>query len=289
MEYRRRRPARSRGKKKGSSGGKTITLLILIAAGVYFVSISAVGTWLSETIVQPVFSAFMTDKESDNGDADDNNTDKTVSVDSNGEVALPGLECYLIQMGVFSTEANANVLAASLTEQGGGGFVMQDGEHYRVFTAGYPTEDEARAVKDALITDGYDCSVYELCSDTSTFSVSVMSGSDSTISDIQEIFYALLSAHDDLLELETAFDRDSMSVENGISSLKAIKDQLTKGLEGKTSLPKEITDCISIYETNLNKLINAENVSPTEFSSMVKYAQIAAACGFMDMISSLTV
>ena len=61
MEYRRSR--RRTNKRTSTGAGKTVVILILLAAGVYFISISAVGSWLSKHIVEPVFSAFMSEKK----------------------------------------------------------------------------------------------------------------------------------------------------------------------------------------------------------------------------------
>lgn len=281
MEYRRSR--RRTNKKTSTGAGKTVVILILLAAGVYFISISAVGSWLSKHIVEPVFSAFMSEKKESPANSDDSMSTMNI----NDDVKLPKLECFMLQMGVFDSESNANTLAESVRQKGGAGYVMRDGEKYRVLAAGYATQEEACSVRDRLKSEGYDCSVHEITTETTDFSVSVMSGTNNTIENLKSAFYALLSAHDDLLELELNFDKSSMTAENGKAAVSTILSQLQSSSSGLKNLPTEITGCIESYEAALEKLKNANTDSAEEFSSMIKYAQASCACEFMNMVKSL--
>lgn len=283
MEYRRNR---SRSKKNGSSGGRVLSVLILIIAGVYLISVSAAGKWLSKHIVEPVFSAFIS-KDKPSNENDTTNSSIFTS-NTTGEIELPGLECYLLQMGVFSTQDNANTLAREIQQKGGGGYVMQDAQKYRVFASGYSTEADARSVKAQLAKEGYECSVHELASLGAGFDVSVTGGASSAVSDIQKVFYTLLSTHDDLLELSLSFDRDSMTVENAISAVKSISDNFKQAKDCKGSVPDEISKCIAAYDEQLNTLMQAKEADATKVSSMLKYAQLSAAYEFVNMAKQLS-
>ena len=56
------------------------------------------------------------------------------------DIALPALTCYTLQMGVFSSAENAQKQSDTLKSQGAGGYVLQDGDRYRVLAAGYALE-----------------------------------------------------------------------------------------------------------------------------------------------------
>ncbi|NCB31788.1 MAG: SPOR domain-containing protein, partial [Clostridia bacterium] len=170
MEYGRRRrrkayrTSKSRMGSDASSGaGRAMIVLLMIAAIVYLVSASAAGTWLAEHVMAPAFEALAsyTGKEAPIEDTPVEDVQQ-VSLSTDGSsvsanIALPALDCYALQMGVFSSQDNAEKQAQALQGQGAGGYVLQDGDRYRVLAAGYAQEAEAKEVKDRLVNEGMDC------------------------------------------------------------------------------------------------------------------------------------
>ncbi|MBQ9949550.1 MAG: SPOR domain-containing protein [Clostridia bacterium] len=283
MEYRRRRNTK---RSNTASGGKIVIILLVLIAAVYFVSVSAVGSWLSKHIVEPVFSAF-TSKESESESDDD--TESMYTVNTQSSESFPGLSCYLLQMGVFSEKERAEVLASELKSQGAAGYVYEDGDRYRVFASGYASESDARSVKERLQGEGKDCSVYKLSVPEAKYDVSVTAGTDSTMTSIESAFYAVLSAHDDLLTLEQNFAAGNMTAKEGANAALDIHDELKKAVTNKESLPDEISACIYECEKALSDLAGSESASESEFLSKIRYTQIAVAVAFTDTVAKLTV
>ena len=280
MEYRRRR-ANAR-KTDSTKGGRILAVLIIIAAGIYFVSITSAGDWINKTIVDPVVAVF-----SANNTKNPSEDDSLQTLNSKGNISIPMFECYMLQMGVFATESNAVELADSLISKGGGGYVLHDGDRYRVFVSGYSTLDEAKQVRDAMKLQGYDCSVHKIGTNSEEYSVSVLKGTDTTISKLEGIMFTLLSTHDDLMELSSNFDSNDMTVEQGVAGAKEIYEQFTSQISDTDTLPNEVRECINSYKNDLEQLSNSGSVSKSEYSSMIKNAQIAAACNFVNMINNM--
>ena len=200
MEFsrrRRRRPAR-RSSQPGSSGaGKAVMAMLMLAGIVYLVSASAAGTWLAEKVMAPAFEALASlGREQEDLTAPETEDVQQVSLSTapssrSEDIALPALTCYTLQMGVFSSAENAQKQSDTLKSQGAGGYVLQDGDRYRVLAAGYALESEAKEVKDRLVSEGMDCTVYAIEAPGATFRVS---GEEGQLAQVESGFSALYQA-----------------------------------------------------------------------------------------------
>lgn len=222
MEYRRKRRASSRRKASGraaarrsgstsSDAGRAIVSLLMVGAIVYLVSASAAGTWIAENVMAPMISAF---SGKTNGDSDgsqsvsgtptpDGSLSTAVDLSAgassgatvSAQVSLPALDCFMLQMGVYTSKSNAEAQAEALQAQGAGGYILEDastGEiRYRVMASGYDSAESAKSVKTRLIGEGIDCTVYELSTAAATFRVTA---SEDRIPQIESGFAALEKA-----------------------------------------------------------------------------------------------
>lgn len=180
MEYRRKRRASSRRKASGraaarrsgstsSDAGRAIVSLLMVGAIVYLVSASAAGTWIAENVMAPMISAF---SGKTNGDSDgsqsvsgtptpDGSLSTAVDLSAgassgatvSAQVSLPALDCFMLQMGVYTSKSNAEAQAEALQAQGAGGYILEDastGEiRYRVMASGYDSAESAKALRRA--------------------------------------------------------------------------------------------------------------------------------------------
>ena len=88
---------------------------------------------------------------------------------------LPALNCYMLQMGVYSSHENAQKEAERLRALGAAGYIFADsssGEtRYRVMASGYDSEQSAKSVKDRLTSEGVEAAMYTLSSPQASFRV----------------------------------------------------------------------------------------------------------------------
>lgn len=303
MEFGRRRrrktfrTSRSRTGSGASSGaGRAVAALLMVAAIVYLVSASAAGTWLAEHVMAPAFDALAayTEKKAPIEDtpAEDVqqvslSTDKS-SVSAN--IALPALDCYALQMGVFSSQENASRHAETIRSQGAGGYVLQDGDRYRVLAAGYAQEAEAKEVKNRLVKEGMDCTVYQISAPGATFRVSAEQGQ---LSEVETGFSALCQAQSALTEAVIAFDRDTQSVTEGQSAVQSVQSALEQGMAGLSAYAQSapaiarLVACRDRFSSELSALAQSTASTHAAFSSQLKYTQLSLTKAYADMVGEL--
>lgn len=303
MEFGRRRKRKSfrtsRSRTRAGAGagaGRAMIALLMVAAIVYLISASAAGTWLAEHVMAPAFEALAayTGKAApaESPPAEDVqqvslSTDKS-SVSAN--IALPALDCYALQVGVFSSQANATKQAQTVTAQGAGGYVLQDGNRYRVLAAGYGSESEAKEVKDRLIGEGMDCTVYQISAPGATFRVSAQ---QSQLEEVESGFSALRNAQSALTDAAIAFDRDSQSVAEGQAAATSVRADLEAGMAGLSAYADSapaiarLVACRDRFTAELSTLAQSAAATPTAFSAELKYAQLSLTTAYAQMAKDL--
>lgn len=299
MEYARRR----KRKRKHSSGtGKALGALLMVGLIIYLFTASAAGKWLAEEVMAPAFSAlaelplFSSDGlsrlEQENAPSDD-----SLAVSLNGglsavneNVQLPAISCFALQMGAFSSEENASALSAELKSRGAGGYIYHDEGMYRVLASGYGTEAEARAVKERLVNEGTDCTVYDISASPLTFSITA--GKDD-IQSIKQSFNALSAAQTALCSACIEFDESGMSPTEGAVMVNAIHTELSlacgnldKYAEASPAIAS-LAECCNKCIASLNSLAAGDYSSSKEFSSAMKYTLLELSDAYSSMLENL--
>ncbi|MCE5235887.1 MAG: SPOR domain-containing protein [Clostridiaceae bacterium] len=290
MEYARRRSRRRR--RRGGDGGavRAVIALLMVGGIVYLISASAAGEWIAQKVIAPVIEAFSGDKK-DSGGTDEanvpdtspppNTSEVSLSTEKNSvsaEVSLPAVTCYMLQMGSFSTEQNANAQAALLKAMGGGGYVMQSGDRYRVLAAGYITLESAQEVRDRLKDEGVDCMVYPLATASANFRVTAP---EDQLESVKAGFQALANAQSALSATAVRYDASTGDVEAGKADCASIAVSLKEGmkvLEGYGNSGSEVLQkllaCYDTYESELSAIAASDAQTQVAFSAQIKYTQL---------------
>ena len=305
MEYRRKRRTSSRRRSSGrtaarrgstppSEAGRAIVSLLMVGAIVYLISASAAGTWIAEHIMAPMISAFSNrHDEAENGAQTVNGTETpdaglSASVDLSAgtspkntvsaQVSLPALDCFMLQMGVYSSKSNAEAQAEALQAQGAGGYILEDsstGEtRYRVMASGYDSAESAKSVKTRLVEDGIDCTVYELSTAAASFRVTA---SEEHIPQIEAGFSALEKAQSALSAAVIDFDKNSMSIDEGktlaLTILSALESDMggLLSFDGTDATLSKLLDAYRDAKAALQALSGGAYESIVAFSAQLKH------------------
>lgn len=311
MEYRRRKKSgsmrsRPRSRTQSSSGaGGMIVSLILIAGIVYIIVTSNAGEWVAREVMAPLFSAVTSigDKANDAPTSLDNiNTtnsginlstgESTAAESANAE--LPALNCYMLQMGVYSSYENAKKESDRLRALGAAGYIFTDsssGEaRYRVMASGYDSEQSAKSVKDRLTSEGVETAMYTLSSPQASFKVTA---DKSAIEDICGAFAAFDEAVDGMGKAVIRFDKESLSVADGkrlcMDILNAFDSKLTplESFSGADGTLGEILSAYSDCRAQLGTVCEGEYQSIVDFSSAMKYTHLYIASRYAAMVEKL--
>ena len=314
MEYRRRKKtgsmrSRPRSRAQSSSGaGGMIVSLILIAGIVYIIVTSNAGEWVAREVMAPLFSAVSSigDKANDAPSSLNNSgttTEKPGGINlSTGEstaaesanAVLPALNCYMLQMGVYSSHENAQKEAERLRALGAAGYIFADsrsGEtRYRVMASGYDSEQSAKSVKDRLTSEGVEAAMYTLSSPQASFKVTA---DKSAIEDVCGAFAAFDEAIDGMGQAVIRFDKESLSVADGklicADILNTFDAKLTplESFSGTDGTLGEILGAYSDCRAQLDTVRGGEYQSIVDFSSAMKYTHLYIASRYAAMVEKL--
>lgn len=314
MEYRRRKKtgsmrSRPRSRAQSSSGaGGMIVSLILIAGIVYIIVTSNAGEWVAREVMAPLFSAVSSigDKANDAPSSLNNSgttTEKPGGINlSTGEstaaesanAVLPALNCYMLQMGVYSSHENAQKEAERLRALGAAGYIFADsssGEtRYRVMASGYDSEQSAKSVKDRLTSEGVEAAMYTLSSPQASFRVTA---DKSAIENICGAFAAFDEAIGSMGQAVIRFDKESLSVADGklicADILNTFDAKLTplESFSGTDGTLGEILGAYSDCRAQLDTVRGGEYQSIVDFSSAMKYTHLYIASRYAAMVEKL--
>ncbi|MBR5947400.1 MAG: SPOR domain-containing protein [Clostridia bacterium] len=290
MEYRRRRSRRStRGAYRsaqysrntgGGSGALNIILLAFMTAGLVYAFVATpVGAMIAQNVfgkarnasVSPTPEVIVTPESG--AEPTPQNTEATVKA----EVALPPLELYSLQLGVYDSAANAQGLISSLRSLGAAGYALASEAGVRILASCYTTEAAANSVCERLKGQGYSGLVYPLKCDGVILTVTANELQLSAIRDSIELSKQLV---DRLNDEVIRFDSEERSIEYGI----AIANEMLERVRSARSALAEISDIsgsIKLIEEHFIELtgcftrftaVSSEN--RVEFSGRLKHLQI---------------
>lgn len=314
MEYRRRKKSgsmrsRQRSRAQSSSGaGGMIVSLILIAGIVYIIVTSNAGEWVAREVMAPLFSAVSSIGDKANGAPSGLNNSNTTAEKPGGinlstgestaaesaNAVLPALNCYMLQMGVYSSYENAKKESDRLRALGAAGYIFADsssGEtRYRVMASGYDSEQNAKSVKDRLTSEGVETAMYTLSSPQASFKVTA---DKSAIEDVCGAFAAFDEAIDGMGKAAIRFDKESLSVADGklicADILNTFDAKLTplESFSGADGTLGEILGAYSDCRAQLDAMCEGEYQSIVDFSSAMKYTHLYIASRYAAMVEKL--
>lgn len=285
MEYRRRRNRRRAN--TGSGAGRVVVVLLLAAAVIYIVSASAAGTWIAENVMAPIFTAIdnIGNKKPEEPSADATPAAEVKIPGSESEneetkveqVILPGIDSYMLQMGVYSTMENAKTQADELKTRGAGGYIIRDGEKFRVIASCYKDKESLMAVRDQLTAEGLDTASYELHAPETPFEVTA---SEDQLERVRAGFRGLSDAQSKLSDFVILFDKEQQTPDQGREAIGTILSELKSAGEylltqqSDGSVLGMVNECYDKYIEALESLENSGTQSFIEFSSQMKYTHL---------------
>lgn len=296
MEYRRRRKHRKRRAYANSNAGTASVLIVFILAGalIYMLCATSIGTWLAQNVFAPIF-----------GDGDDialptnlpEGPTFSPSV-SNGsspdqssiDATVQGLDMYLLQMGVFTSEENAQNLVDSLILMGAAGYALNDGDVVRVIASGYNTQESANNVCARLVGQGYECTVYNLKADAVQMRITA---SDSRIEHIRSALQLAYSLIEQLNDEVINYDADEQDASYALAVASEILSNAENAAKSISNLTAQSDMIGALYNylseicAELERFISESGTERVEVSGRFKNLQIFCIDRYYRFVSSL--
>ena len=278
------------GNLKSPAYAKLLLALVAIGLCMYFFVAGATGRWVADNVVMPVISMINKNPKATIVPAATPKSSQNQQTGDSKTVKIEGVNSYLLQLGAFSKSPNAESEAVSARNRGAAGYILKEGEYFRVFASAYENETDLKAVQDTLKTENsittgsYILKVQEL--------ELKVTGTGEQIQELETAFEAIKQQRTLLSSMIIEFDRQKASQDDCIAQINScarkLKDSASKlGEIGKSNeistLLKELLETIA---SKLEDIVNKEKFA--EFSSSLKYAQIFALVSYDKFVDSLT-
>lgn len=301
MEYRRRRRKRRFAAAGGGNGtARAIAALLVVAAVVYLISASAAGTWIAQNVMAPAFAAFdnMIQRTASAKTPDAAQTSSTPRTSAGneksvtGDVELPAMECFALQMGVYSDKNNADTQAQALQQRGAGGYVMEDAGRYRVLAAAYETPESLKQVRDQLTAEGLESASYTFSAPGSTLRVTA---TQSQLDGIASSFETLNTLQQEMASAVLVFDQQKLSADKGRETANELLKKLQTANEaflasdGEDNPVLQATqECFTKYDEAISALAAYNSQSYVDFSAKMKYTHICMAHAYATLAQEIS-
>lgn len=265
--------------KKRRGGIAFIVVLIIAAAAVAIIGVSKVGGFVSDKIVAPVAAWFNPDEDTEIETADTQQT---------GSFELSAGTLYALQVGVFSSEENANVFANELRARGGAGYVMEDAGSWRVLIAGYADRADAESVKQRLKSEQQmESKLLEISAEANAFTVTADAASLEAVKTGAEMSNIIVAR---ICDMSIRVDKGELSADSAAEEISALAEEIDSITDGLDAIDEAggAAEVMSVYLKRVKTaLADIQTGSLTEISGGLKRAYIEAALGRKDISDTL--
>lgn len=302
MEYRRRRSHGKRQTGTGSGALRAVLLLLIFGAAAYLIlgtdagrrikegyAASIIGSCLGAPSTSPMPTAIIGTAAPTFGTPEAAPAPTPTPAGETVQINMPGVEIYMIQMGCYNTEAECLPAAETLRSLGAAGYVYNDGGALRLIAAAFSDRDSADGVRDRLIEQGHESTVFELKHE----SVDLLVTADhETVLPIRTAFSFAGECADQLDELSVDFDVNSRSVEYALGVLSELRinaENASAGIE-VAAVGSETLSLTEAFYGDLREYINetaGSSGSRMEFSSSLKELRIKAALRYAYLLDEI--
>lgn len=293
MEYRRKHTKSYRQRQGQAGGGRACSgylragqsgsaywLIGIVFFGiVYLIGASKAGTWVAVNWIAPALRQSSAALPSTAEPAFVQTPAALIDSDATREMTLPEKTFYALQIGVYADEENAKAQSSALKKIGAAGYILKDGERFRVLASAYQDKESAAKVADQLTREGIESRIYTIVRTRRTFKITGNAGQI-------EAVYRAVERTDALLEsfynAFLAFDRDKQSVTDAITALHAIKTEtetLHEAVVQVNAADGSLGGMDTFYDAvvmRLGQLTDMAAVGTVEFSAALKELYLAA-------------
>lgn len=288
-----------------SGKGAKVFIVIAVCILIYFICAGALGKWLSENVLQPVFGVFMQSEDEhieedyineENTEAENtqNENDDEKQADSlltaEEKITLPDLTVYALQTGVYTVDEYAKSDADSAVQKGGAGYIYDDGEVKRVMLCAYPTLDDAKNVQEALKREqGMETWEYEISAKGPDFKITA---SKEDIDAIKNYFQFVDNTHITIYETFASLDKNSITEDDAKKIIKDIETKIqeqAEKLENMSESGNETIDKMQEFNNSIKECLKMDENDKfdVEISRNLKYNYILYTNTYQNFLKEL--
>ena len=271
----------ARHKKRRQDALRAILTVALCGACAYVALATAVGGFIAENIIAPIFRGISGQNEAQSALALSPGQMEEIPK-ATSEIQVEAKTYYALSVGAFASKENADNLAASIRGRSGAGYVHSSDDLYRVLAAVYDSESAAKSVKEQLMTqNGLESTLYKISIPAITMKVTA---EEDYLSAVQEGFSAAETACASLFQLCTDYDAGKMTIEEVCDKLLELAEMCAAPAQLLENTGSPAADGLFQLLSQMSKDLTEAGSQITEnsleFSSTLKYTQIKEICAY---------
>lgn len=299
MEYRRRRTIRTGSARRESSGSgfiQAVILLLVFGAVGYMIFGTGLGKKLRDKYAVSLYDRITGKTEvtplPGNVPALTSAPTAAPSPVPTGEtlrIALPAVDTYMLQMGIFESTDSASGLAGSLKAMGAAGYIYDDGGSLRLIIAAYGDEASAESVRTRLASEGISANVFRFY--RSGVELLVTAGSGMLVP-VKTAFALSSDVIKQLDELAIDFDASERSAEYALGVLSEIRTNTVSACSGiaEANDKSKMLSYLTVYLNDIRSMIDeatANASNRTALASSLKTIRIKAALRYAELLKNI--
>ena len=258
MEHRSSSRAYTVKMKKRSMAATVIVVLLSVVLIAGILVFSPIGDYLIEHAVQPILALFKGDRETDEKvvsalkaqEEQPTAVPSAVPTPVQNSLTVTETPFYLLQMGAFTEQDQAQEHADKIRSMGAAGYVFEDGSVYRVFAAAYRDEESLKKVQMQVRMDGFEATPY--ITDRNSVHLT-LKGDKTAVDAVQKAVELLSNVPDALCEWNLSLDRQTI---DGEEFRKLLSDQLNRVDEALREFDTIASDSLNPIVSVLQKYKN---------------------------------
>ena len=288
-----------RRSRQTASAARMIALIAFAGLVAYLAAATSVGTFVAKNIVAPLFTSLGSSEASVSPSPDATATGALSlsplptddgSPSATADLTTGALQFFALQMGAFENSDNAESFAQEVRQRAGGGYVQEDDGLYRVYAAVYRSKDDARAVKEQLLSEnGMESSIRQI--DIPALSLRV-TATETQLSAVTNGFALLERLCTELYDLCVSYESGESTAEQTADALNEYAQQCD---DCAAALPTEsggaaqsLHDALIGLSDALRDAVISSSQNQLEFCAALKYTHIVSVCRYAELVHSIT-
>lgn len=273
-----RRRRRPHGRRNSTAG--VVLIVVTVLGLVYILSAGVAGKWMADNVIAPIFGVFSGGTPSA--------SPKSTQQKAEQKVVWKAFTLYCLQMGVFDSEANAKSLADSLKKQGAAGYLLDVDGNVRVLLSAYGSEKDAEAVRDRLIAEEMDCTVYTMGCNKLELTITADAA---RLPGIQPIFDRYAEAMQACSTLAFALDANTSTKDEALVETRDLAEKMKEDAQsvedsGYAESNAVVRAMLALLTEGTKALEVAAEGTENSLSARLKYAQLQLAGQAIDFVKA---
>ena len=264
--------------------GLPIALLITVGIAA-FLAFSPFGASIKERFIEPVLSCVKHPNEPKSEQTAETMAQLTPAATEQPTeepieqqvISLQANPYYILQMGQYETESDALLVSAELQSMGGGGYIYDADNVYRLFVAAYTDADSLRSVQQQIQKDGFVSEAF--ITDAKSVNITLQ-GPKEAVEIFKVAADAMETVPNQLSEWTIAYDKQTKTQHEIKTDIQGILERTQDAIEQLKAIDSEdvepVRRTLGTYEKELSTFLSEyDSINEKMYAGVLKHLQLS--------------